>query len=240
MKKAYGYLRVSTTGQVNGSGYDRQKEAIEKYCKENRIDLLKVYEEQVSGTKGEDKRPVYHTMINDCTTENVQMIIVEGLDRLSRRYGIQTALLEDLVLKKIDVIAANTGENCTEATKTPIRELLQGIEALVNQYQAKDLCRKLNIGRQKSVKVHGEFRLPRYGRCGKDCKNGHSERCKHESAILKRIKNDRKVKKGKRKTFHEIAADLNAEGITTRQNNKWSWMGVFNVQKHRGKKSKDD
>lgn len=33
MMKAYGYLRVSGAGQIDGNGFDRQKKAISEFAK---------------------------------------------------------------------------------------------------------------------------------------------------------------------------------------------------------------
>lgn len=229
--KAFAYLRVSTTGQINGNGFDRQREEIEKYCKQNSIELQKVYEEQVSGTKGEDERPIFHQMVTACKTEDVKTIIIDTLDRFARRWSVSETLFLDLAVKGIDVIVSATGEYVTQAVQeSPTKKLIVHILGGVAEYEYSQICEKLKRGRQASVKKNGEWRLPRYGHCGKDCNQGHSERCKHEKAILARIIHDRKTKTGKRKTFKQIAIDLNAENIFTRDGKPWNDILVFNVQ----------
>jgi DNA invertase Pin-like site-specific DNA recombinase len=59
MIKAYGYLRVSGIGQVEGDGFDRQRDVISRFADQAEIVIPRFYEERgVSGTKGEEDRPL--------------------------------------------------------------------------------------------------------------------------------------------------------------------------------------
>ena len=46
MVKAYGYLRVSGLGQVDGDGFDRQKELILSFADQAGIVIPRFYEER--------------------------------------------------------------------------------------------------------------------------------------------------------------------------------------------------
>jgi DNA invertase Pin-like site-specific DNA recombinase len=51
MEKAYGYIRVSGKGQINGDGFARQTKAINDYAKSNGFEIVRIYKEKgVSGT----------------------------------------------------------------------------------------------------------------------------------------------------------------------------------------------
>ena len=51
MTKAFGYLRVSGRGQIEGDGFKRQEAAIKAYAANHGIKIVKTFrEEGVSGT----------------------------------------------------------------------------------------------------------------------------------------------------------------------------------------------
>jgi DNA invertase Pin-like site-specific DNA recombinase len=88
MIKAYGYLRVSGTGQVEGDGFDRQRELISRFADQAGIAIPRFYEERgVSGAKGEEDRPAFQEMLTAILSNGVRAVIVERLDRLAREYA---------------------------------------------------------------------------------------------------------------------------------------------------------
>lgn len=93
MMKAYGYLRVSGAGQIDGNGFDRQKKAITEFAKKSQLEIVHFYQEQVSGVKGEEDREVFKQMVSEILRNGVRTIVVEGLDRLAREYRIQEQLI---------------------------------------------------------------------------------------------------------------------------------------------------
>jgi DNA invertase Pin-like site-specific DNA recombinase len=61
MKKAFGYLRVSSAGQLDGDGFDRQQAMIESYAAASGITLKGFYAEKgVSGTADIEERPAFN------------------------------------------------------------------------------------------------------------------------------------------------------------------------------------
>lgn len=72
----YAYCRVSTTEQ----NLDRQIEAIEQYCEENKIELTKWYKDKASGKTFE--RTNYLEMKE--TVQKDDVIIIKELDRFGR------------------------------------------------------------------------------------------------------------------------------------------------------------
>ena len=58
MTRAYGYLRVSGLGQVQGDGFERQGVAIKRYAAGNDIRIVKWFrEEGVCGATDLENRP---------------------------------------------------------------------------------------------------------------------------------------------------------------------------------------
>ena len=61
---AFGYLRVSGAGQVDGNGFERQENAIRLFADKSKIEIVHFYKEQVSGIKDEEQREVFQEMIS--------------------------------------------------------------------------------------------------------------------------------------------------------------------------------
>ena len=130
--QAFGYLRVSGKGQVDGDGFTRQEETIRAYAEKAGYEVVELFrEEGVSGTKDELDRPAFQEMVAEILRNGVKTIIVERLDRLAREYRIQESLLIYLASKDITLINASTQENVTEAVQSdPMKKALIQIQGI--------------------------------------------------------------------------------------------------------------
>ena len=83
--KAFAYIRVSGSGQVNKGGFERQLKSIHKYGQENSIEIVNVFQEEgVSGTL--ENRPALARLLVSLEQNHhgVSTVIIEKLDRLAR------------------------------------------------------------------------------------------------------------------------------------------------------------
>ena len=222
--KAYAYLRVSGKEQIFGTGFDRQSESINRFCKGSKYEILKVYREQVSGTEDEKGRSVMFMMIADILIDGCDTIIVEDLSRLARKYMVQEKILIYLASRKINLIAANTGENISEAIKSdPMRKAIVQVQGVFDELDKSLIVRRLRLAREQIRKEKGRCEgVKPYGTFP------------GEAEILSRIKLlRRKPKKSgmRRRTYQSIADQLNSEGLKPRKGDKWTASLVFNVYK---------
>lgn len=97
--KKYGYCRVSTNGQVNGTSLDFQKAAVMDAGAE--VIYIDVY----TGTKTD--RPKFNKLLN--VLEAGDMLIVTKLDRFARSTMEGTAVIKDLFEKGVKVHILNLG-----------------------------------------------------------------------------------------------------------------------------------
>lgn len=228
--KVFAYLRVSGKGQIDGYGFDRQLESVTAFCVQQGYELEQVFKEQVSGTTGEEERQEFALMVSAILRNGVNTIIVESLDRLAREYRIQEQLLIYLASKGINLIAANTGENITEAvTSDPMRKAMVQIQGVFAELDKSLLVKKLRKAREQVREQDGKCE----GRKGyKDTEKG--------IVILKEIRRLRRKGKGKkRKTYDEVAAELNQQGHTATNGKQFTGntvRGILHRQKHSGKK----
>lgn len=98
MKKVAIYLRVSTSAQ----DYERQRHEIEAYCKSNQYDIVKVFEEKISGAK--DERPQFNALC-DLTKVDIDSVVVWEISRLGRKLTTVIKAVEDFKEKGINVIS---------------------------------------------------------------------------------------------------------------------------------------
>ena len=215
-KKAFAYLRVSGKNQIGGHGFDRQLDTISKYCDNNDYDIARVFREQISGTKDEAHRPEFTAMVAEILTNHIDTIIIESLDRLARAYRIQETLLIYLASKGITLIAANTGENITDAIgQDPMKKALVQIQGVFAELDKSQLAMRLRKGREKKKRTEGWREGPKpYGSL------------LGEAEILKRISYMRRKSP---KTFQTIADRLNEEGIPTRTGKIWTASLTANI-----------
>jgi DNA invertase Pin-like site-specific DNA recombinase len=219
--KAYGYLRVSGSSQVEGDGFRRQEEEVRAYCKANGVELVKVFQEEaISGTNDETARPAFQEMITAILKNGVRTIIVEGLDRLAREYRIQETLLIYLASKRITLINARTGENVTEAISgDPMRKALIQIQGVFAELEKNMLVKKLRTAR--------EAKKEETGKC--EGRKSIEESDPALASLLRKLY--RLPRNGKRMTLQRIIDILNRKGIKTISGREWTRANLHSALK---------
>jgi DNA invertase Pin-like site-specific DNA recombinase len=214
--KAYAYIRVSGKGQLDGDGFDRQRHEIKKYAKANSIEIVKWYEEKgVSGTLAE--RPALAELLVDLEINGVgvKTVIVECLNRLARDLMVQENIINDFEKQGVALISAIEGDDLLNGD--PTRNLVRQLLGAVAQYEKTMLVQKLKVARDRKRK--------RNGKC-----EGSKPYIEVMPEIVEHIKTLRKKpKSGKRKTYQEIAEQLNSEGVKTFKGKSWNYQSVANA-----------
>lgn len=222
-KLAYGYLRVSGKGQMKQDkhGFKRQREAIESFAKKSGFQVVRYYQEAVSGCKAEDERKEFMEMVSTILRENgVRNIIVEGMDRLARELRVQEQLIFYLASKEIDLYSANTGENITKSIKEdPVKKALVQIQGVFAELEKSRLVKKLRKARESARK--------RDGKCEGRKEYGYYEGEQEGIELMKKL--HRKQKGRKRMSYQKIADELNKQGIASRAGKVWHPQTVYNI-----------
>src|SRR6266446_1516223 len=164
MTPAVSYMRCSGLSQVEGDTWDRQTETIASCANLKQMQLIQEYRDQaIPGQTEEDCRPAFQQMIADLLGNGCRIIIIESMDRLAREYRVQEQLIIYIASKGITLIAANTGENITEAMMgDPMRRALVQIQGIFAELDKNMLVAKLRKARvrQKSKNGRCEGRKP--------------------------------------------------------------------------------
>lgn len=200
--KAYAYLRVSSKGQMEGHGFDRQLEAVDAFCNKSGYKIEHVYREAVSGIRDETERSEFSAMVSEILKNGVRTVIIESLDRLAREYRIQEQLLIYLAAKGITLIAANTGEDITKAiSDDPMKKALIQIQGIFAELDKSLLVRKLRKARERVKQERGKC-------------EGRKSYLESNPELIKLIKKLRHKPRGgkKRKTYAQVAEAVNEQG----------------------------
>src|ERR1035437_9334844 len=199
MSKAFGYLRISGKGQVDGDGFPRQLQAINGYAAAHDIAIVQVFrEEGVAGNRESMDRPAWAEMMTALHSNGVKTIVIEKLDRLARDLMVQEATIADL--QKYGFTLISVAEPDLMASD-PTRILMRQLMGAVAQYDKSQIVLKLRGARQRMKAATGrcEGRKPYGERDG-------------EAAVIGRMRELRAAGMA----YQHIAATLNSEGVTTR------------------------
>ncbi len=89
MTKAVGYIRVSTQGQIrDGYSLAYQRDEIMRYCADNGIELMHIYEDKgISGARVDEdgltvEREGLQAMLADLASVSVDCVVVLNTSRL--------------------------------------------------------------------------------------------------------------------------------------------------------------
>lgn len=222
MSQAFAYLRVSTVGQVQGHGFDRQLDTIQAYAQEAGIEIVQVFrEEGISGTTDETQRPAFQELMAAVLGNGVRTIIVESMDRLARELRIQESLMIYLASKGVNLISARTQEDITAAVQAdPLKKALVQVQGVFAELEKNQLVRRLKKGRDKTRQLTG--------RCEGRSPYGDTE---DEQAVIRRIRAMRRRRRNGMKgmTLQAIADRLNSEGIPTKDGLHWRPVQIHRI-----------
>ncbi|MDG0814219.1 recombinase family protein [Cohnella rhizosphaerae] len=160
-EKVVGYVRVSTYGQAKeGYSLTYQVEEIERYCHQNDMDLLNIYEDKgISGAAVDEEgltveREGLQEMLADLRGGNVSAIVVLNTSRLWRSDMAKVLIQRELKRHNVDVTAIEQ-PNYSINAHDPNDFLVNGMLELLDQYQRLEIALKLSRGRKKKAQQGG-------------------------------------------------------------------------------------
>lgn len=219
--KAFSYLRVSGKGQVDGDGFDRQRDKIAKWAKANRAHVVREFvEEGISGTSELADRPALSDLFSAILGNGVRAVIVEKADRLARDLIVSELLLRQFQEIGVVVIEAEGGTDLTAGDDdNPTAKLIRQILAAVAEFDKTSIVLKTRAARERMRRETG--------RCEGRKPFGHRE---GEKVALERMRAlRRKPKGGERMSFAKIASALDAEGHPSRTGKPWTAEAVRKI-----------
>ncbi|MBG9548320.1 recombinase family protein [Cytobacillus firmus] len=141
--KAALYIRVSTQEQVENYSIESQQEKLEAYCKSKGWLVYDVYlDPGYSGSTME--RPALQRLLKDI--QDIDVVVVYKLDRLSRSQRDTLTLIEDHFLKNSVEFVSITE---TLDTSTPFGKAMIGILSVFAQLERETIAERMRMGHIK-------------------------------------------------------------------------------------------
>lgn len=225
--KAFVYIRVSSKGQIEGDGPERQRTAINTFRAAHGLEFAgEFFEQGVSGTVEGMDRPAFSEMISYARDRDIKVIVVERMDRLARDLMVQEFLLAECRRVGISVFSVDQGALVDMASNggDPTRILIRQILGALAQWEKSALVNKLRSARQR-VKAQT-------GKCEGGKLFGHLKDRPEEKKIADMIlKFHSSMDMRLPSTQKECCAALNEMGYKTRKGQKWSPRNVLRLCK---------
>lgn len=204
-KISLSYLRVSGKGQIEGGGFDRQRNDIAAFAKREGFEIQGEFiDAGVSGTKDGFDRDGLSDLLAYAQENSIKYIIAENASRIARDLMIQEVILADCRKKGITVFDTS-GNDLTVSDGDPTRCLIRQILGAVAQFEKETTVRKLRAARIR-----------------KRMKNGKCEGAKGYKELNPEIRELAKQKRAEGMKLKDIAHHLGQKGFQPKRAKAWS------------------
>jgi DNA invertase Pin-like site-specific DNA recombinase len=222
--QALSYLRVSSRGQLDGDGFERQRIAVARYAKVEGYTVVGEFAESTSGVNELSEREALGELLDRIDSNGVRVVIVERADRLARDLVVGELLLAEFRRRDVRVLSAEGGVDLT-AVDDPTSKLIRQVLGAVAEFEKSVLVAKMRAARDRRSKVAGR-------RVEGRKRYGHT---KAEQVVLGRVRELRRKPRGStRRSWTAVAAVLNAEGLVAREGQAWNAGTLHRIGRREG------
>ncbi len=216
---AIGYIRVSTTGQVEGEGLGVQRDKIEAWCRYQDIDLHGIEEDAGLSGASTDNRPGLKKALKAALDLGPSgVLVVARLDRLGRNALDVQETLAVLLDSKVRIVSLGDGVDSESGMGAAILKLLTTILATFAEMEKDFIRARLLDGRRRADRENRVYASePRYGRSvAEDGRTLVPD--PDEAAVVEKVRSLRT----EGKSYRAICEALHEEGLLPRRAEKWS------------------
>ena len=154
--KAAIYARVSSVGDRQDT--TRQIRDLEKYALDNSIDIVKTFEEHISGAKKTKDRPVLTECLDYCINNNVGILLISELSRLGRNVDDVLSNVQFCKEHHLNVYFQKEQLSIFNADgkKHPFLTIFVSVLATCAEMERENIKYRLNSGKEKYIAEGGK------------------------------------------------------------------------------------
>ena len=157
MKIAVIYARVSSIGDRQNT--DRQVMDLREYANRNDIQILKIFEEHISGAKRQHERPILQDCLEYCKSERIDMILVSELSRIGRNVLGVFETVKFCIDSKINIYFQKESLSLFKAdgSQNPFLHIFISVLGTCAELERENIQFRLNSGRQRYIENGGRL-----------------------------------------------------------------------------------
>lgn len=157
MKKAVIYARVSSI--TDRQNTERQIVDLKKYAEYSNMNIVKVYEEKISGGKKNEERHILTECLDYCIDNNIDCLLVSELSRLGRNAFEVLATVKKLIDSKINLYMQKEQFLLLDEENNPslFAPVMIATLSTCAQLERENIKFRLNSGRQNYISKGGKL-----------------------------------------------------------------------------------
>lgn len=154
--KAAIYARVSSVGDRQDT--TRQIRDLEKYALDNSIDIVKTFEEHISGAKKTKDRPVLSECLDYCFVNDIDTLLISELSRLGRNVDDVLANVQFCKEHHLNVIFQKEQLSIfnSDGKEHPFLTIFIAVLGTCAEMERENIKYRLNSGKEKYIAEGGK------------------------------------------------------------------------------------
>lgn len=151
------YARVSSTNDRQST--ERQVNDLREYAAYAKMEVVKVFEEKISGAKRNTERPILQNALEYCKSEHIDMLLVSELSRLGRNSFEVLETIKGLVDAKINLYMQKEKMTLLDDNSEPsiFAPIMLATLSTCAQLERENIKFRLNSGRQQYIAKGGKL-----------------------------------------------------------------------------------
>lgn len=151
------YARVSSTNDRQST--DRQVSDLNTYATKNEINVIKIFEEHISGAKRNEERPILCECLDYCIDNKVDTLLISELSRLGRNVDEVLANVKRCKDNNLNIYFQKENLSIFQAdgTKNPFLNIFISVLGTCAEMERENIKFRLNSGRAKYIADGGKL-----------------------------------------------------------------------------------